>query len=118
MHSLAWLVPVVADLAVQVLADQAGLPQGELVGLGVAGLAWQLQFRPSAQVQAWRRGTEGERRTARLLERLTRDGYVVFHDLAVPGSDANVDHLVIGPTSVFVIDLKQWTGQSARVAMG
>jgi Nuclease-related domain len=36
---------------------------------------------------------------------------VVFHDLAVPGTDANVDHLVIGPTGLFVIDSKQWTGQ-------
>jgi hypothetical protein len=35
---------------------------------------------------------------------------VVFHDLAVPGSDANVDHLVIGPTGLFVIDSKRWTG--------
>jgi nuclease-like protein len=61
-------------------------------------------------VTAWQRGAEGERRTARLLDRLTRDGYVVFHDLAVPDSDANVDHLVIGPSGVFVIDSKQWTG--------
>jgi hypothetical protein len=29
----------------------------------------------------------------------------------VPGSPANVDHLVVGPTGVFVIDSKQWTGQ-------
>ncbi len=36
---------------------------------------------------------------------------MVFHDLAVPGNtSANVDHLVIGPTGVFVIDSKQWTG--------
>jgi hypothetical protein len=28
----------------------------------------------------------------------------------VPGSPANVDHLVIGPSGVFVIDSKQWTG--------
>jgi Nuclease-related domain len=35
---------------------------------------------------------------------------VVLHDLAVPGSPANVDHLVIGPSGVFVIDSKQWTG--------
>jgi hypothetical protein len=43
-------------------------------------------------------------------ERLTRDGYVVFHDLAVPGSPANVDHLVIGTSGVFGIVSKQWTG--------
>ena len=35
---------------------------------------------------------------------------MVFHDLAVPGSPANVDHLVIGPTGVFAIDSKQWIG--------
>jgi hypothetical protein len=35
---------------------------------------------------------------------------VVFHDLAVPDSDANVDHLVIGPSGVFVMDSKQRSG--------
>jgi hypothetical protein len=35
----------------------------------------------------------------------------VFNDLAGPGdTSANVDHLVIGPTGVFVVDSKQWTG--------
>jgi hypothetical protein len=48
-------------------------------------------LRPSEQVTAWRRGAAGER-TARLLDRLTHHGYVVFHDLAVPDSPANVDH--------------------------
>jgi nuclease-like protein len=42
----------------------------------------------------------------------------VFHDLAVPGSDANVDHLVIGPSGVFVVDSKQWTGQVHQGADG
>jgi hypothetical protein len=28
----------------------------------------------------------------------------------MPGSAANVDHLVVGPSGVFVIDSKQWTG--------
>jgi hypothetical protein len=35
---------------------------------------------------------------------------VVFHDLGVTGSPANVDHLVLGPSGVFVIDSKQWSG--------
>lgn len=34
-----------------------------------------------------------------------------FHDLALPDSPANLDHLVVGPSGVFVIDSKQWTGQ-------
>ena len=93
-RSLAWRAPLVAaaGLASDVLTTQAGLPRAGLVGLAVAALvSWRLRFRPSEQARTWQRGAHGERRTARLLDRLTRDGYVVFHDLAVPGSPANVD---------------------------
>jgi hypothetical protein len=120
-RSLAWRAPLVAaaGLLGQVLATQAGLPRAGLVGLVVAALVgWRLRFRPSEQARTWQRGAEGERRTARLLDRLTRDGFVVFHDLAVPGSPANVDHLVIGPSGVFVIDSKQWTGSVHQGADG
>jgi hypothetical protein len=120
-RSLAWRAPLVAaaGAVAQVLATKAGLPQAGLVGLAVAALiGWRLRFRPSEQARAWQHGAHGERRTARLLDRLTRDGYVVFHDLAVPGSRANVDHLAIGPTGVFVIDSKQWTGSVHQGADG
>jgi hypothetical protein len=120
-RSLAWRAPLVgaAGITGDVLAAQAGLPRAGLAGLAAAVLVgWRLRFRPSEQARAWQRGAAGERRTARLLDRLTRDGYVVFHDLAVPGSDANVDHLVIGPTGLFVIDSKQWTGSVHQSADG
>jgi hypothetical protein len=120
-RTLAWRAPLVAaaGLTVQVLAAEAGLPQAGLVGLAAAALVgWRLRFRPSEQARTWQRGAHGERRTARLLDRLTRDGYVVFHDLAVPDSPANVDHLVIGPTGLFVIDSKQWTGTVQQGADG
>jgi hypothetical protein len=120
-RSLAWRAPLVAatSLAGDMLTTQAGLPQPGLVGLAVAALVgWRLRFRPSEQARTWQRGAHGERRTARLLERLTRDGYVVLHDLAVPGSSANVDHLVIGASGVFLIDSKQWTGSVHQGADG
>jgi Nuclease-related domain len=102
-----------------VLATQAGLPWAGLCGLAVAALVgWRLRFRPSEQARTWQRGAQGERHTARLLRRLPRHGFVVFHDLAVPGSQANVDHLVIGPTGVFVIDSKQWIGSVHQGADG
>jgi hypothetical protein len=118
---LAWRAPMVATtgLAGDVLAAQAGMPQAGLAGLAVAALVgWRLRFRPSEQARTWQRGAAGERHTARLLDRLTRDGFMVFHDLAVPDSPANVDHLVIGPTGVFVIDSKQWTGSVRQGADG
>ena len=81
------------------------------VVLAVAGLGWQLRFRPSADSQAWRRGASGERRTARLLTPLERHGWAILHDLAIPGSQANIDHLAIGPGGVLVIDSKQYRGR-------
>ena len=72
---------------------------------------WGLRFRPSPDAIAWRRGAAGERRTARLLAALERQGWAVLHDLALPGSRANIDHLVIGPGGVFVIDSKQYRGR-------
>jgi hypothetical protein len=119
--SLTWRAPLVlaAGLVAGALAAQAGLPRAGLVGLAVAAtVGWRLRFRPSEQARAWRRGAKGERHTARLLDRLGRDGYVSFHDLAVPGSPANLDHLVVGPSGVFVIDSKQWTGQVHQSADG
>jgi hypothetical protein len=112
-RSLTWRAPLVAaaGLVAGALATQSGLPGTGRVGLAVAALvSWRLRFRPSERARAWQRGAHGERQTARLLDRLDRDGYVVFHDLAMPDSPANLDHLVIGPSGVFVIDSKQWTG--------
>jgi hypothetical protein len=76
-----------------------------------AGLGWRLRFRSSPDTAAWRRGAAGERRTARLLTPLERRGWAVLHDLAIPGSTANIDHLVIGPGGVLVVDSKQYRGR-------
>jgi hypothetical protein len=112
--SLTWRASLVlaAGLVAGTLAAQAGLPEAGLAGLTVAVLVgWRLRFRPSTQARAWQRGAAGERHTARLLDRLGRDGYLSFHDLALPDSPANLDHLVVGPSGVFIIDSKQWSGQ-------
>jgi hypothetical protein len=90
------------------LAPRLGLVVG---GLAAMAAGWGLRFRPSPDAIAWRRGAFGERRTARLLSQLERHGWVVLHDLSVPGSRANLDHLVIGPGGVFVIDSKQYRGR-------
>jgi Nuclease-related domain len=79
--------------------------------VAAAGVAWALRFRTSPDTRAWQRGAAGERRTARLLAPLERHGWAVLHDLAIPGTQANIDHLVIGPGGVVVIDSKQYRGR-------
>jgi hypothetical protein len=113
-RSLPWRVAVLLGIGVGggVLGRQLAPRLGLVVAaLAVAAAGWGLRFRPSSDAVAWRRGAAGERRTARLLDLLERRGWVVLHDLAVPGSRANIDHLVIGPGGVFVIDSKQYRGR-------
>ena len=62
------------------------------------------------QSENWAKGAAGERLTGERLLTLSAD-FVVLHDLHVPGSRANVDHLVIGPNGVFVVDSKAYTGK-------
>ena len=113
-RTLPWRVAVSLGIGAAggVLGSLLAPRLGPIVG-GLAAVAagWGLRFRPSLDAVAWRRGAEGERRTARLLDPLERHGWAVLHDLAVPGSRANIDHLVIGPGGVFVIDSKHYRGR-------
>ncbi|WP_206065021.1 nuclease-related domain-containing protein [Nocardioides sp. JQ2195] len=62
--------------------------------------------------ERYERGADGEQATAEALEPLVAHGWVVRHDLAWPGRPrANIDHVLIGPGGVFVIDTKNWSGE-------
>ncbi len=65
---------------------------------------------PRQSTTAWATGAEGEERTADSLDPLATEGYVIFHDRKIPMSRANIDHLVIGPTGVFVVETKNVAG--------
>jgi hypothetical protein len=114
IRTLPWRVAFILGVGAaggvlgSLLAPRLGLMLG---GLAVVAAGWVLRFRSSPEAIAWRRGAAGERRTARVLAALERHGWAVLHDLAVPGSRANLDHLVIGPGGVFVIDSKQYRGR-------
>ena len=45
------------------------------------------------------------------LAGLIDHGYVVLDDRRVASARAEVDHLVVGPTGIFVVDRKPWGGQ-------
>ncbi|WP_190394851.1 nuclease-related domain-containing protein [Nocardiopsis deserti] len=80
-----------------------------VLGLVLALAVGTVVRRRGASYQ-WRMGAVGERRTGRRLNALRRRGWVVFHDLSLPGSRANVDHLVIGTSGVYLVDSKYRRG--------
>ncbi len=61
--------------------------------------------------RAWATGAVGEERLGRRLDGLVGDGVHVLHDRRIPGTRANIDHIVVCPSGVFVIDAKKYTGR-------
>jgi hypothetical protein len=64
--------------------------------------------RYAAQADAIEKGNHGERVVAQLLDVVDGAGWYVLHDRYKPGSTANLDHVVVGPPGLFVIDAKNW----------
>jgi hypothetical protein len=64
--------------------------------------------RSNSSVPAWRRSSVAERRTEAQLRKLERRGYRTLHARAIPDSEAQIDHLVVGPTGVYAVDSEKW----------
>jgi hypothetical protein len=68
--------------------------------------------------RAWAKGAEGERRVGAGLDALEAAGVVALHDRRIPGSRANIDHIAVGPSGVWVIDAKRYSGEVAKKDVG
>ena len=76
----------------------------------VAGKAIdRLSEKQLRRIKADEAGASGERDIIPALKHLP-DTYTVVCDLAFADSYGNIDHLVIGPTGVFAVDVKNWVG--------
>jgi len=117
LYRAMWPIPILLLLAGVVIGlavpyDLPPLPAvlGLLgMGLVLAGaLVWS-----NRRLRRHLKGAEGEERIARTLSFLPSD-YFVFHSLWLPGDaigPKDVDHLVVGPTGVYALETKNWTGE-------
>ena len=84
----------------------------------VGGLVLALT-EPPPSTTSWGQGAVGELTVAARLARPAADGTIaVLHDRRVPGSKANIDHLVVGPAGVHVIDTKRYVGKKVERRVG
>jgi hypothetical protein len=83
----------------------------------VGGLILALSNEPQSTT-AWARGAAGERQVAAMLDRLAGDGVVALHDRRIPRRRANIDHLAVAASGVWVIDAKHYRGQVAKRDVG
>jgi len=113
---VAVLLPVL--LVAELLDRHFGAWTLGLVTGAVVAIFMSLRDEAPAYIEAWRSGYEGERKTARVLAPLRRSECVLFHDLPDRRTErhmeGNVDHVVVAPWGVFLLDSKM-LGGSANV---
>jgi hypothetical protein len=74
-------------------------------GNRIGGVVLALTDEPQS-MRAWAVGARGEEKLAKAL-----DGFTVLHDRRVPGTRGNIDHIVIAPAGVFLVDAKNYEGR-------
>lgn len=74
----------------------------------------QLIAGPTRSTESWRRGADGEEQVGQWLQHAVGGRGVVLHDRAVPGGRANLDHVVVVPSGVWVVDTKHYRGTLER----
>ncbi len=79
----------------------------------LAGVVLALSDDPHS-TNAWAYGANGERALGNILDPLREQRLGVLHDRRMPRSRANIDHIVVAPHGVFVIDAKNYKGRVER----
>lgn len=88
---------------------QPGQPTWEvLAGMAVLG-GLGLWLRRRGVAHRWGHGALGEEHTAAVLDALGRR-VGIRHDLALTGTGANIDHVVVTRWAVTVVETKHWGG--------
>ncbi|MCX4911859.1 NERD domain-containing protein [Streptomyces sp. NBC_00878] len=76
---------------------------------------WKPRVDPHAWARAQRQkiGDRGEAATRAMLQPLLASGWLIVHRRALPGSTADLDHVLTAPggTGVVIVDSKQWHAQ-------
>lgn len=75
----------------------------------LGGVILALQDAPQHE-QSWSRGGGGEELVEEALKKHCPD-VAALHDRRIPGSRANIDHIAIAATGVWVIDTKRYKGK-------
>ncbi len=73
----------------------------------LGGLILALSDDPQS-TKAWASGARGEVALGARLDKKASDAIAVLHDRRIPGTKANIDHIVVTAGGVFVVDAKRY----------
>ena len=106
LAAMLWVIATIEWLA-KVL-HYSRVPGAYAIAAGVATALCAVKFiRTRKHVRNLKKGRDGERDVAEILDDLKRHGAQVLHD--IPGEKGNVDHVVICTRGIFVVETKAWS---------
>ena len=76
----------------------------------LGGLILAVSAEPQSTT-AWVVGAVGEERLGQGLDRLASDTVRLLHDRRIPGTRANIDHIAVTASGVYVVDAKKYQGR-------
>jgi len=76
----------------------------------IAGLLLALMNDPQSET-AWARGAQGEERVSESLARHLHEDVVLLNDRRIRRSRANIDHIAVASSGIWVIDAKRYSGK-------
>lgn len=105
--SLAVVVATLLFFAFQPVGVWAGAIAAVVGGGAIAFAILRLPF----ESLVWAKGIEGEKAAAEYLAPLEAEGHIVLNNRRIPGAKGDIDHVIVGPTGIAVIETKRWGGK-------
>jgi len=79
-----------------------------IFGLGIIFIVISIYF--FIKSDQYKKGKSGETLVEENLQKLS-DDYYLINDVMLPGSYGNIDHIILGPNGIFVIESKNYDGK-------
>jgi hypothetical protein len=80
-----------------------------IISVVMLQIAWIMHKNSSKRLHAYRKGVIGEQSIVELLKNLGDEFYLI-NDIVLQKPYGNIDHVVLGPNGIFVIETKNYGG--------
>ncbi len=77
--------------------------------LAIMQIGWVRYKKSRKNVDAYRKGITGEQTVINSLKNLD-DNFYLINDIKFPHAHGNIDHILLGPNGIFVIETKNYRG--------
>jgi len=109
--SLLFSVLTFALICYQIMFQTRTISNLEVMGF-VAALVGLLIFRfYQHKYQIYTSGQQGENAVIKTLANSLNDDYYIINGVYLKNRGGDIDHIVLGPTGVYVLETKNWSGK-------